>query len=61
MKKGNFQEVYQVGEKIVKYFEQYLKGLFEESLFVFDARLGVKYDQDVNKKNSLCILKNVLA
>ncbi len=48
MKNRGFEDVYQLDGGIVKYLEKYPKGFFEGSLFVFDKRLGVKYDKDAS-------------
>jgi UPF0176 protein len=47
MKNRGFQEVYQIEGGIVRYAEQYRdKGLWEGSLYVFDARLRVEYGKE---------------
>lgn len=47
MKNRGFQEVYQIEGGIVRYAEQYRdKGLWEGSLYVFDARLKVEYGKE---------------
>lgn len=55
MKKRGFKEVYQIDGGIQKYGEQYGDdGLWEGSLYVFDARMGKKFS-DKGKDIGTCI------